>query len=268
MNNRIIAIANQKGGVGKTSVTVNLGIGLARAGKKVLLIDADPQGSLTESLGYQDPDKLIYTLANDMMQVMQEDEDGAYLKLKTMNRSIIHHDEGIDFVPSNIQLAGLEQPLLAAICREHVLSKVLSHLRLDYDYTLIDCMPRLGMYVINALTAADSVIIPLQPHFLPLKGLEQLLKSIKRINIHLNRSLHITGILPTMVDKRTTFQSDVLDLLHDEYGEQIPIFENYIPHSIRAAEASARGVSIFNHDPRGKVAAAYEKLTEEVISHE
>ena len=167
---RIIAIANQKGGVGKTTTTVNLGIGLVRAGKKVLLVDADSQGSLTASLGYEEPDELEVTLATALSNVMNEEEID-------IEDGILHHAEGIDLIPCNIELSGLEVSLVNAMRREYILKEYLDEIKDAYDYILIDCMPSLGMITMNALTAADSVLIPVQAAYLPLKGLEQLIKT-------------------------------------------------------------------------------------------
>ena len=168
---RIIAIANQKGGVGKTTTCVNLGIGLARAGKKVLLVEADAQGSMAVSLGIREPDELDVTLVTIMEKVIN-DED------VEPEEGIIHHEEGIDFIPANIELAGLETSLVNVMSREQVLRLYLDGVKGDYDYILIDCMPSLGMITINALVAADSVLIPVEAAYLPVKGLQQLIKTI------------------------------------------------------------------------------------------
>ena len=166
---RTIAIANQKGGVGKTTTCVNLGIGLARAGKKVLLVEADAQGSMAVSLGIREPDELDVTLVNIMEKVIN-DED------VEPGEGIIHHEEGIDFIPANIELAGLETSLVNVMSREQVLRLYLDGIKAGYDYILIDCMPSLGMITINALVAADSVLIPVEAAYLPVKGLQQLIK--------------------------------------------------------------------------------------------
>ena len=196
-NCRVIAIANQKGGVGKTTTTSNLGIGLARQGKRVLLIDADAQGSLTASLGYREPDKLDITLANVMGNIINEEEmDAAY--------GILRHEEGIDLMPGNIELSGVEVSLVNVMSRETVLRSYMEEQRSRYDYILIDCMPSLGMLTINAVAAADSILIPVQAAYLPVKGLEQLIKTIGKVKRQINPRLEIEGILMTMVDSRTT----------------------------------------------------------------
>ena len=258
---RIIAIANQKGGVGKTPTASNLGIGLARHGKKVLLIDADAQGSLTSSLGIREPDKLDTTLANILGRIVTDErvegEDG-----------IIKHEEGIDLMPGNIELSGLEVSLVNAMSREMVMRTYVEGIKKKYDYILIDCMPSLGMLTINALACADSILIPVQAAYLPVKGLEQLIKTIAKVRRMINPGLKIEGILLTMVDQRTNYAKDIITLLRETYGNRIKIFESSIPNSVRAAEISAEGVSIYRHDPKGKVASAYLALTEEVLRSE
>lgn len=260
-NCRVIAIANQKGGVGKTTTTSNLGIGLARQGKRVLLIDADAQGSLTASLGYREPDKLDITLANVMDNIINEEEmDAAY--------GILRHEEGVDLMPGNIELSGVEVSLVNVMSRETVLRSYMEEQRSRYDYILIDCMPSLGMLTINALASVDAVIIPVQAAYLPVKGLEQLIRTIGKVRRQLNKQLKIGGILITMVDNRTNYARDISDLIFDTYGNQIKIFPQSIPFSVRAAEISAEGISIFEHDPKGKVAAAYWQMTQEVLLDE
>lgn len=255
----VIAIANQKGGVGKTTTTLNMGVGLAQQGKRVLLIDADPQGSLTASLGYSQPDKLDVTLATVLEKVIKD-------KPIKPGEGILENKEDVDLVPSNIELSGLDVALVNEIAREFKLKEYLDMQKGGYDYVLIDCMPSLGMMSINALTAADSVIIPVQSHYLSLKGLEQLLGSIGRTRAKLNKDLKIRGALLTLVDNRTNFAKDISGLLRQHYGAHLPIFDTEIPHSIRAAEASAVGKSIFAHDPGGKVGAAYKDLVKEVVA--
>ena len=260
-NCKVIAIANQKGGVGKTTTTVNLGVGLAQQGKRVLLIDADPQGSLTICLGYRNPDELDATLANVMRAVMDE-------RVLPEGYGKIHHAEGVDLLPANIELSGIETGLVNTMSREHVLKEYISSVRNGYDYVLIDCMPSLGMLTVNALVAADSLIIPSQPNFLSAKGLNLLLNSVSRVRRTINPRLRIDGILLTMVDNRTNNARDIIASLRSTMDQNIRVFDTEIPHSVRAAECSLTGQSIYAYDRNGKVARAYEKFTEEVTEIE
>ncbi len=260
-NCKVIAVTNQKGGVGKTTTAVNLGAALAKQSKNILLIDADPQGSLTVSLGVRNPDSLDVSLATVMQDVI---EDRPFLK----GDGIIRHAEGMDLMPSNIELSGLETALFNVMSRESILKNYVNKVKGDYDYVLIDCMPSLGMMTINALTAADSVIIPTQPNFLSAKGMDLLFRSIARVRRAINPELKIDGVLMTMVDGRTNNARDVTASLRATVGQKIRIFDTEIPHSVRAAECSQLGQSIFAHDPDGKVAEAYERLAEEVMALE
>lgn len=255
---KVIALTNQKGGVGKTTSTVNLGIGLAKQGKRVLLIDNDPQASMTLSLGFKHPDNLSPTVTDVMNNIMDDGE-------VTKEFPVIKSKEGVDVLPANLELCGIELRLVNEISREQVLKTYIDTVRKDYDYILIDCMPSLGMLTINALVAADRVLIPTQPEFLSAKGLETLIKNISRVKKRMNPTLKIDGILLTMVDSRTNLARDVSELINQTYSGITKIYNTSIPRSVKAAEASAEGKSIFALEPKSKVAAAYFYLSKEVL---
>ena len=257
---KVIAIANQKGGVGKTSTAVNLGAGLVRQGYDVLLIDLDSQANLTMALGYQNPDDMEYTISNILNKAVKEEQiDPA--------EGILTTAEGIDLMPANVQLSGLELSLINEYGREVVLKQYIDEVRLNYDYILIDCAPSLSVLTVNALVVADSVLIPTQPQYFSMAGIQMFYDTFSKIRKKMNPSLSIEGVLVTMMDNRPNFTKELVTQLRNAYGEVFRVFETEIPTSIRMSESNARGKSIFEFDRKGKVAAAYEKLTQEVIEN-
>ena len=247
-------------GTGKTTTCENLGVGLAMEGKKVLLVDTDPQASLTICLGHPVPDQLSPTLSDMMGKILSEQPIAP-------GEGILHHPEGVDLIPANIELSGLEVSLVNAMSRETILKQYLDTVKQNYDFILLDCMPSLGMLTVNALAAADNVLIPVQAAYLPAKGLEQLLQTINKVRRQINPKLRIEGILLTMVDSRTNYSKDISNLIRENYGGKLKVYKTDIPRSVRAEEISAEGTSIFKHDPKGKVADAYRVLTKEVLSN-
>ena len=257
---KVIAIANQKGGVGKTSTAVNLGAGLVRQGYDVLLIDLDSQANLTMALGYQNPDDMDYTISNVLHKAVKEEDIDP-------TEGILTTAEGIDLMPANVQLSGLEISLINEYGREVVLKQYIDEVRLNYDYILIDCAPSLSVLTVNALVAADSVLIPTQPQYFSMAGIQMFYDTFSKIRKKMNPTLSIEGVLVTMMDNRPNFTKELVTQLRNAYGDVFKVFETEIPTSIRMSESNARGKSIFEFDRKGKVAAAYEKLTQEVIEN-
>ena len=257
----VIAIANQKGGVGKTTTTFNLGVALAHAGKRVLLVDSDPQGDLTTYMGIHDPDNIPVTLST-LMERSIKDED------INSKEAILKHDEGIDLIPSNLELSSMEVSLVNAMSREFTLRNCLSDIKDKYDYVLIDCMPSLGMITINALACADKVIIPVQSEFLAAKGMSHLMNTVLKVRKQINPNLKVGGILLTMVDGRTNLSKDIANELRSTYGTVFKLYDNQIPRGVKAAESSRMGESVLSYDSSSKVAQSYIDFAKEVLDYE
>ena len=252
-----IAVANQKGGTAKTATALSLGVALARTGSRVLLVDADPQGDLTKSLGWRDPDSLETTLATHLSAVIAgSDDDPA--------AGMLRHREGVDLMPSNIELAAMEMAVFMAMSRERILKTWAEPLRADYDYILFDCAPTLGIIPVNALVAADGVIIPVSAEYLPATGMAGLLKTVGRVRRQINPGLSVEGILVTLYDSRNNLARDVERAIREQYGTALRVFDTVVPRAVSAAESAAAGESVFSYDASGRVARAFTELAEEV----
>jgi len=249
---KIIAIANQKGGVGKTTTSVNLGAGLAQVGKKVLLVDIDAQGNATTGVGIEKSE-----LNECIYNVLVEDMDVRVVIQRTKT-------ENLDVLPATIQLAGAEIELVPTISREVRLQRALQPIRDEYDYIIIDCPPSLGLLTINALTAADSVIIPVQCEYYALEGLSQLLNTVRLVQKHLNKNLAIQGVLLTMLDARTNLGLQVIDEVKKYFRDKV--YRSIIPRNVRLSEAPSHGKPIMMYDAKSRGAEVYLDLAKEVIA--
>ncbi|MDR1541444.1 MAG: ParA family protein [Clostridiales bacterium] len=254
---RVYACVNQKGGVGKSVTSTNLGIGLARHGHKVLIADLDSQASQTVSLGWTQPDELPATIATQLGKLVEN-------KPFDPRDGILHHAEGVDLIPSSIELSGLEMRMVNAMSREVVLRNLLAELKPAYDAIVLDCPPTLGMMTINALAAADRVIVPVQPEYLSVIGMTQLFDTVALVKKNINPGLQIEGVLITLANMRTNLAKNTVEIIRQAYGENVHIFQQPIPYSTKVKEASAAGKSIYAYEPNGSAAFAYEKMVREV----
>lgn len=254
---KVITIANQKGGVGKTATSISLGVSLAKDNHKVLLIDFDPQGNLTKGLGYRDSSSYKYSIKDALLNEVNDIEI-------IPEDYVIHTNEDVDLIPSNILLSGVDMQLFSVMNRETVLKRVLEKFKENYDYVLIDSNPALGLFTINGLSAADSIIIPVQAEPFATDGLNDLLHTIATAKKQINPNLKIDGILITMTDSRTNLSKHIASEIRLNYGSHIKVFNTEIPRAIKTSEAVLSGQSPIKYAPNAESSLAYRKLAKEV----
>lgn len=257
-NCKVIAIANQKGGVGKTVTSVSLGACLANDNKKVLIIDFDPQGSLTKGLGYRNSNSYKYSIKDILFNEITEGT-------MDYNEAIIKTNENFDLLPSNISLSGTDIQLSSVLSRETIFKRALDKIKKNYDYVLIDSNPALNLFTINGLVAADTIIIPVQAEPYACDGLNDLLHTIATARKQINRNLKIDGILITMTDTRTNLSKHISNEIREIYGKQIHVFKTEIPRAIKTSEASLTGQSPVKYAPNSESTLAYKRLAKEVV---
>lgn len=257
---RVIAVANNKGGTAKSCTAYTLAIGLVKEGKKVLAIDNDPQGHLSKCLGVEYPGELEITLNTIMEKLINDETVGE-------SEGIIHTISGVDLMPTNLKYSGMELALFSAMNRERILEEYITMMRPMYDFIILDCQPTLGLLTINALTAADSVLVPVQAEKLAVDGLQQLIQAVGMVKRKLNRNLTIEGVLFTMVSERTRDAKEVMSTVKEAFGANVHFYEKVIPATVKIKECSGTGYSILDYEPNGKAALAYEALTKEVLSN-
>ena len=258
---KVISVANIKGGVAKTTTAANLGVGLVKKGKRVLLVDLDPQGSLSLGLGIRNNKELPYTVSTVIQKVINEIEISE-------GEGIIHNDEGVDILPSSHRLRTVEQQLDEVMSKEHILEEYIDGIRDRYDYIIIDCNPGVDNLILNALTCCDSVLIPSPPEYLCVEGLQEIIRTIGQVKKRLNRKIEIEGVLLTIVNGRTNIARDIMNKMEEAYGQHLKIFQTVIPESVKAKEAVANGISVYEQSPKSSVAVAYEAFVEEVLDNE
>jgi len=263
---KIISIINQKGGVGKTTTCINLAVSLVNLGKKVLVVDLDSQANLTMGMGYANPDELPVKLADLLQAEITKRTTGQATDILSKENYILTA-HGVDFIPSSLDLASLELVLMNTIGRETVLKTFLEQFKNQYQYILIDCLPSLGIFTVNALTASDEVIIPVQAQFFGAKGVEALLQSVTSVQAYLNAQLNVLGILITMLDGRSKFQREVGEIVQSSFADYTRIFNSTIPLSVEVSRGQSQGLPIVALK-NNKVSEAYNNFAREVLSCE